>query len=146
MVGNTLAAGILAVLGIPAGILVAKFSSEEQKEVKKYLGVIRKTILIAGIAACSFLFQIPFALALSLMSLLIFFFEPPAIAVLPIAAIGVYFARSNIAIVVSFIFTYCIFVGAGLYSPKSKTSEYAIKLLQFLPYPVILIFLSVLSL
>lgn len=144
MVGNTLVAGILAVLGIPAGILVAKFSSEEQKEAKKYLGIIRKIILIAGIAACSFIFQIPFALALSLMSLLIFFFEPPAIAVLPIAAIGVYFAESTIP--ASFIFTYCIFVGTGLYSSRRKTSEYAIKLLQFLPYPAILIFLSVLSL
>ena len=118
-----LLSGLIIFSGMPAGIAVSYFSSEEYNHVKKYADLLRKICLVAGLIYLSFTLNIPFAIALSLLSLLFIFFEINTALILSILAFPLIFSKGNIAFA-SIAFLYSFFIGVSLYSSKKKYLEY----------------------
>ncbi|MEK6967208.1 MAG: hypothetical protein AABX51_01100 [Nanoarchaeota archaeon] len=134
--------GLIAFLGIPAGIAVSVFSSEEHKSVKNYVGFAKKMSLVASCITYFFIMSVPLAIPLALISILLLFFEISSVIVLPFLAVAIFFSNAS-QIFASVVFLYCFFIGASMFSPKKSVAEYVRSIATYLPFLAILLLLSV---
>ncbi len=136
-----LLSSLAAFLGAPFGLIAAHYAKEEILKIKSATGLLCNLAIIIGGTVCLLTFEIPFALPLSILLLLLFFFKIPDVLPAFILPFGIHFAREEplFYLAPSFAFLYFLFKGMSLYNPKYKLA----KIFSSLRSPVAFLILSV---